>query len=133
MHFVFSAWHSCFSCKNRSTFRCLGCPYAVCKKCVSAEFTVVKGVQGLCIDCLEIVKIIELNLDHDLERVSVITLICRIFTKFILIYVNQYYIGSSGTGLGSLSAKVSGSSLKNVVSILTDEIYLFSAEENRFG
>ncbi|KAK2365242.1 zinc finger CCCH domain-containing protein [Trifolium repens] len=62
------AWHSCFSCKNRNTFRCLGCPYAVCKKCVSAEFTVVKGVQGLCIDCLEIVKIIELNLDHDLER-----------------------------------------------------------------
>ncbi|KAK2419288.1 zinc finger CCCH domain-containing protein [Trifolium repens] len=62
------AWHSCFSCKNRNKFRCLGCPYAVCKKCVSAEFTVVKGVQGLCIDCLEIVKIIELNLDHDLER-----------------------------------------------------------------
>ncbi|GAU13554.1 hypothetical protein TSUD_346580, partial [Trifolium subterraneum] len=27
----------------------------------------VRGVQGLCIDCLEIVKIIELNLDHDLE------------------------------------------------------------------
>ncbi|XP_045795017.1 zinc finger CCCH domain-containing protein 19-like [Trifolium pratense] len=59
--------HSCFICKKRYTFRCLGCPYAVCKKCVSAEFTVVKDVQGLCIDCVEIVKIIELNLDHDSE------------------------------------------------------------------
>jgi hypothetical protein len=58
---------------KNTKFRCVGCPYAVCKMCASAEFTVVRGVQGLCIDCLETVKIIELNFDHDSEGVSVIT------------------------------------------------------------
>ncbi|KAI5424002.1 hypothetical protein KIW84_030282 [Lathyrus oleraceus] len=60
--------HSCFKCKKYSKFCCLGCPNSLCKHCVSdSEFTVVRGVHGLCCDCLEIVEIVELNLDHDLE------------------------------------------------------------------
>ena len=71
--FVFSGRHCCYNCSKGSKFCCLACPNALCKKCVSTlEFTLVRGVQGLCCDCLEIVKIIELNLDHDSEGVRVI-------------------------------------------------------------
>ncbi|XP_058740607.1 uncharacterized protein LOC131612876 [Vicia villosa] len=60
--------HSCFKCNKYSKFCCLGCPNSLCKHCVSAsEFTVVRGVHGFCCDCLDLVEILELNLDHDLE------------------------------------------------------------------
>ncbi|TKY61342.1 Zinc finger CCCH domain-containing protein 44 [Spatholobus suberectus] len=60
--------HSCSDCNEPPKFCCLGCPNAVCKKCVAAsEFTVVRGFKGLCIDCWELVEIIEQNLDHDSE------------------------------------------------------------------
>ncbi|XP_061340413.1 zinc finger CCCH domain-containing protein 19 [Gastrolobium bilobum] len=60
--------HYCSDCNKPPKFYCLGCPNAVCTKCVaSSEFTVVRGVKGLCSDCLELVEIIEQNLDHDSE------------------------------------------------------------------
>ncbi|RHN49442.1 putative chromatin regulator PHD family [Medicago truncatula] len=81
--------HCCYNCSKRSKFCCLGCPNAVCKKCVStSEFTLVRGVQGLCCDCLEIVKIIELKLDHDSEGVGVIiTLILEYLPNLFLLIV----------------------------------------------
>ncbi|XP_020239213.1 zinc finger CCCH domain-containing protein 44 [Cajanus cajan] len=61
--------HFCNYCHEPPEFNCLGCQNALCENCfaVSSEFTVVRGVQSLCIDCLEIVKIIEQNLNHDSE------------------------------------------------------------------
>ncbi|KAL5061171.1 hypothetical protein RYX36_032775 [Vicia faba] len=60
--------HCCYNCNKPAEFCCLGCPNSVCKKCASSsEFTLVRGVQGLCWDCLEIVEIIELKLDCDSE------------------------------------------------------------------
>ncbi|RDX60494.1 Zinc finger CCCH domain-containing protein 19, partial [Mucuna pruriens] len=61
--------HFCDDCNEPPRFYCLGCPNALCKKCASAssEFFLVRGVKGLCIDCLDLVEIIEENLDHDSE------------------------------------------------------------------
>ncbi|KAL2345826.1 hypothetical protein Fmac_007111 [Flemingia macrophylla] len=61
--------HFCSDCNKTPKFYCLGCSHALCGKClaVSSEFAVVRGAKGLCIDCLEIVNIVEQNLDHDLE------------------------------------------------------------------
>ncbi|KAK7397347.1 hypothetical protein VNO78_18516 [Psophocarpus tetragonolobus] len=60
--------HFCFDCKDLSKYYCIGCPNGVCRKCLTAsEFTVVRGVKCLCVDCLELVKIIEQKLDHDSE------------------------------------------------------------------
>jgi len=45
----------------------------VCRKCFAAseEFTVLRGVKGLCIDCWKLMEIVEQNLDHDYNGVSV--------------------------------------------------------------
>ncbi|KAK7285886.1 hypothetical protein RJT34_20671 [Clitoria ternatea] len=60
--------HHCFKCYKPPKFYCLGCPIAVCKRCLDgSEFTVVKGVKGLCDDCSELVEMIEQNLEHDSE------------------------------------------------------------------
>ncbi|CAJ1961150.1 unnamed protein product [Sphenostylis stenocarpa] len=63
----FCGRHVCFKCNEPSKFHCLGCPNSVCRKCFafSEEFTVVRGVKGLCIECWKLMEIIEQNLDHD--------------------------------------------------------------------
>ncbi|KAG2395273.1 uncharacterized protein HKW66_Vig0073510 [Vigna angularis] len=63
----FCGRHVCFQCNEPSRFYCLGCPIGVCRKCFAAseEFTVVRGVKGLCIDCWKLMEIVEQNLDHD--------------------------------------------------------------------
>jgi len=71
---MFSGRHSCFQCSEPSKFYCLVCPIGVCRKCFAAseEFTVLRGVKGLCIDCWKLMEIVEQNLDHDYNGVSVI-------------------------------------------------------------
>ncbi|KAK7332831.1 hypothetical protein VNO80_29587 [Phaseolus coccineus] len=63
----FCGRHACFQCNEPSKFYCLGCPIGVCRKCFafSEEFTVVRGVKGLCMDCWKLMEIVEQNLDHD--------------------------------------------------------------------
>ncbi|XP_027933417.1 zinc finger CCCH domain-containing protein 19-like [Vigna unguiculata] len=59
--------HFCCQCNDISKFHCLACPKSLCRKCFGAseEFTVVRGVKGLCIDCWKLMEIVEQNLDHD--------------------------------------------------------------------
>ncbi|KAL9320408.1 hypothetical protein ACSQ67_012247 [Phaseolus vulgaris] len=65
--YIFSGRHACFQCNEPSKFYCLACPIGVCRKCFAAseEFTVVRGVKGLCMDCWKLMEIVEQNLDHD--------------------------------------------------------------------
>lgn len=70
--FSISGRHFCFDCNERSKFHCISCPNGVCRKCFAAsDFTVVRGVKGLCIDCSELALIVERNLDLDSEGVGV--------------------------------------------------------------
>ncbi|KAI4299677.1 hypothetical protein L6164_033111 [Bauhinia variegata] len=58
--------HYCFLCNRASKFQCYCCPLAVCGCCIfDAEFAVVKGNKGFCIQCLRIALLIEENVDVD--------------------------------------------------------------------
>ncbi|KAJ1413853.1 Zinc finger, RING/FYVE/PHD-type [Sesbania bispinosa] len=74
----------CFKCKD-------GGELVICdhEKCFAAsQFTVVRGVKGLCSECLELVEIIEQNLDHDkagmTDQVTVLHEFRAKIVKFIL-------------------------------------------------
>ncbi|KAJ0093059.1 hypothetical protein Patl1_26927 [Pistacia atlantica] len=57
---LFLSWHFCYECKKAPKFYCLCCPSAVCGHCLcDSGFAIVRGSNGFCDNCLELVVLIE--------------------------------------------------------------------------
>ncbi|KAJ0016578.1 hypothetical protein Pint_10300 [Pistacia integerrima] len=55
-----AGWHFCYECKKAPKFYCLCCPSAVCGHCLcDSGFAIVRGSNGFCDNCLELVVLIE--------------------------------------------------------------------------
>ncbi|KAJ0092191.1 hypothetical protein Patl1_26880 [Pistacia atlantica] len=60
MIILISGWHFCYECKKAPKFYCLCCPSAVCGHYLcDSGFAVVRGSEGICVNCLELVVLIE--------------------------------------------------------------------------
>ncbi|GMY04880.1 zinc finger CCCH domain-containing protein 19-like isoform X2 [Fagus crenata] len=65
-------WHSCFICHKTSKFQCFCCPKAVCGRCIcDSEFACVRGKKGFCNHCVQLAKLIEENVDVDIDGVKI--------------------------------------------------------------
>ncbi|CAI9101518.1 OLC1v1038858C2 [Oldenlandia corymbosa var. corymbosa] len=65
--------HRCWQCrKGKTSFHCYCCPKAVCLRCINpVEFVRIKGQDGFCCDCLNLVLLIEENRDVTADGVTV--------------------------------------------------------------
>ncbi|KAL8061295.1 hypothetical protein ABFS82_02G077900 [Erythranthe guttata] len=65
-------WHTCYSCRKSSYFRCYTCTTAFCRRCLpSADFLQIKPKNGFCSCCLKLALLIEENKDIDSNGVKV--------------------------------------------------------------
>ncbi|PON48456.1 Zinc finger, PHD-type domain containing protein [Trema orientale] len=64
--------HSCLMCSKTAKFQCFCCPNAVCAKCISsADFVHVRGENGFCSECLELILLGEQDEAYDADGVRI--------------------------------------------------------------
>ena len=79
-----SGWHSCFICHKTSKFQCFCCPKAVCGRCIcDSEFACGRGKKGFCNHCVQLAKLIEENVDVDIDGVWSTQIYCFLYTGFV--------------------------------------------------